>query len=219
MFDNILQTLLHQYIYPMHPHELCNTVQVCCYLQHMYWDYIDNYTNKYTFFPKWSEEDFICFILRYTTHLQPYFKYEPTIEYKQWSQYVSKIPVYGAVILDASKKNCLLLRVNIGKRMHYDFPKGKINIGESPIECAIRETMEETGINIENLIHEHQYIEDTIGGKLVRLYVVSGISKKTKCKPAFKGECEGYEWVNIHGIKMGMKWKGICKQISKKIKF
>lgn len=213
LFNNVIQKLLQRYIYPMQHYELCNKVQVCCYLQYMYWDYIDNYVPKYSFCPKWSEEDFICFILRYTTYLQPYFKYEPIIEYKQWSHYVSTIPVFGTILLDKSRKYCLLLRVNFGHRVHYDFPKGKINIGESPIDCAIRETMEESGIDISSRISEHCYIEDTIRTKKVRLYIVEGISKKTKFKPLMKGECNGYEWVPIRKIKMGIKWRGICKRL------
>lgn len=213
LFDTVLQTLLNQYIYPMQQYELYNKIQVCCYLQHMYWDYIDNYIVKYPFCPKWSEEDFICFILRYTTYLQPYFKYEPVIEYKEWSNYVSSIPVFGTILFDKSRKYCLLLRVNFGNRVRYDFPKGKINIGEFPVECAIRETKEEAGIDISSRIKEDLYIQDTIGGKCVRLYIIDGISKKTKFKPYCKGECDGYEWVAVTKIKMGPRWKGICKQI------
>lgn len=34
----------------------------------------------------------------------------------------------------------------------YSFPKGKINYDELPLECAIRETIEEIGFNVANYV-------------------------------------------------------------------
>jgi len=214
IFQSTIQSLLRQYIYPMQHFDLLNKVKVFCYLQQLYWDYLDYYSPNYSFFPKWSEEDFICFILRYTGILQPYFKQEPMTEYKEWCSYVDKIPVYGSVIVDKSRRYCLLLKVKFGNEsIRYGFPKGKINVGENPIDCAIRETKEETGFDVSNYIKEAYYVEDIIHNKLTRLYIIEGVSKKTKFNALSRGECDGYEWVPIRHIKMGIKWKGICKQI------
>jgi len=218
IFHSTIQSLLRQYIYPMPHHDLINKVKVFCYLQQLYWDYLDYHIPKFTFLPKWSEEDFICFILRYTGILQPYFKHEPSIEYKEWSAYVETIPVYGSVIVDSSRKWCLLLKVKFDNSVYrYGFPKGKINVGETPIDCAIRETKEEIGLDISSSVYKDYYVEDTIHGKFTRLYIVEGVSKKTKFKSMYKGECDGYEWMPIRKIKMGIKWRGICKQIIQKI--
>lgn len=46
----------------------------------------------------------------------------------------------------------LLLRKRIGKHANgtWSFPGGHLESGETPEECAIRETMEETGLTIES---------------------------------------------------------------------
>lgn len=49
---------------------------------------------------------------------------------------------------------------------HWDFPKGGIEPGETPIECAIRETFEETGLDLSAYknkmvdLGEHDYIRN-----------------------------------------------------------
>jgi 8-oxo-dGTP diphosphatase len=51
-----------------------------------------------------------------------------------------------------SRDGELLLRKRIGKHANgtWSFPGGHLEIGETPEECAIRETMEETGLTIES---------------------------------------------------------------------
>lgn len=49
---------------------------------------------------------------------------------------------------------------------HWDFPKGGIEPGESPLDCAIRETLEETGLDLHHFrmnfvdLGEHAYIRN-----------------------------------------------------------
>lgn len=49
---------------------------------------------------------------------------------------------FGAIIYSPNKKILLVLGRNSNK---WSFPKGHADTGESPFECVIRETYEETG--------------------------------------------------------------------------
>ena len=60
---------------------------------------------------------------------------------------VKKTKRYGGIIKSASGKY-LLVKGTVGK---WSFPKGRIEIGETPEQCAIREIYEETGYLFDNL--------------------------------------------------------------------
>ena len=51
----------------------------------------------------------------------------------------------GTVLLLASRE---LLLCHVTGQRHWDLPKGGIHAGESPIEAALRETREETGLRL-----------------------------------------------------------------------
>lgn len=62
----------------------------------------------------------------------------------------------GCIVIDNDK--VLLVKHNKG---HISFPKGHIEIGETEEECAIRETMEETGLTVK-IISKHRYLQTYI---------------------------------------------------------
>jgi bis(5'-nucleosidyl)-tetraphosphatase len=56
---------------------------------------------------------------------------------------------------------------------NWDLPKGRLENGESPLEAALRETREETGLDDLDFAwgQEHIDTEPYAGGKVVRFYV------------------------------------------------
>jgi len=65
--------------------------------------------------------------------------YEECLEHKD-------INVCGCIIMNKQKDKLLLIKGTISEC--WGFPKGALENGESTIECAIRETIEETGIDV-----------------------------------------------------------------------
>ena len=57
---------------------------------------------------------------------------------KEWRQFKSQVPTYGCIILDTSCKFCLLVH-GFSSSNSWSFPKGKVNEGETPQQCALRE--------------------------------------------------------------------------------
>ena len=83
---------------------------------------------------------------------------------------MSKVKKAGCILLDLENKTIAL--VYREKQNDYSFPKGHLEDGESLVECAIRETAEETKFDCEILEEEPIYIETYItpSGEDVEMY-------------------------------------------------
>ena len=53
------------------------------------------------------------------------------------------MPTFGVILLDSSMQQTVMMQSYGGKS--WSWPKGKMNQGEEPMACAIRETFEEVG--------------------------------------------------------------------------
>ncbi|KAF3848622.1 hypothetical protein F7725_015119 [Dissostichus mawsoni] len=76
---------------------------------------------------------------------------------EQWKEYKMGVPTFGAIILDESLENALLVQGYLAKS-GWGFPKGKVNEDEAPHDCAVREK---------------------ITDQVVRLYIIPGVSQDT----------------------------------------
>jgi len=76
---------------------------------------------------------------------------------------MKNIPTQAAGIIpyymhDDGQRRFLLIQQTHGH--HWSFPKGHIDQGESFLECAIRETYEEIGIDVSNYVEKNYSISD-----------------------------------------------------------
>lgn len=83
----------------------------------------------------------------------------------------------------------------------WEFPGGKIDEGELPEECIIRELKEELNIDVLSLNHYNSYVQNS---KNIKLIIHSFIINKYDGKPSMH-EHDNLEWVeikDIHGYDM-----------------
>lgn len=116
----------------------------------------------------------------------------------------------GIIILN--DYNELLLGHSTGNK-HYDIPKGLIDDTETPIDCALRECMEEFSLSIDKNklidLGEHKYIK----GKNLYLFLFNCIKKdidinSLSCKSFFTHpiskkllpEIDSFKWCPISDI-------------------
>ena len=78
---------------------------------------------------------------------------------QDFRKYISRIPVYGVILLNKKLTKCLMVTPYGGTS--WTFPKGKVNEGESPLDCAVREVYEEAGFSCSDMMREDLYIEWT----------------------------------------------------------
>jgi 8-oxo-dGTP diphosphatase len=92
-------------------------------------------------------------------------------------------------------------KILLGKRKNahgdgtWSFPGGHLEFGEMPEECAVRETLEETGINLKNLrrtIYTND-IFDKENKHYITLYVLAEYDSGT-VRVMEPEKCERWEW-------------------------
>jgi len=110
----------------------------------------------------------------------------------------------GVVVVrkEAGKYLYLLLRAF----QHWDFPKGMVEQGETPLQAAVREVEEETTITQVEFVWDKQFMETgPYGkGKVARYYVAETAQNKVDLpvNPEIgRPEHEEYRWVNYNDAK------------------
>jgi putative (di)nucleoside polyphosphate hydrolase len=112
----------------------------------------------------------------------------------------------GILIIDDSQN---ILLGHVTGQNHWDIPKGGIDEGETPLQCAIRETREEFGINfdgaeLEDLGQMHYTAKKNLHLFLYRLpQGMTFDARDLKCTSSFLQngkeilEMDGFSWYNF----------------------
>ena len=153
--------------------------------------------------------------------------------YNDFKNYQTKIPRFGAIILNESLTKVLLVVSWNGS--FYDFPKGKVDENEDDVDCAAREVCEEIGFDISNLINEEDYIVkwnnslflstessktepshiDSKFEKYVKLFIVSGVKETEEFEIRTRKEIKRIEWIRVDFFEEEPYWRKIQHQILK----
>jgi mRNA-decapping enzyme subunit 2 len=116
---------------------------------------------------------------------------------EEWRSYKMSVPTYGAILLTADLRNCLLVQSFFAKNS-WSYPKGKVNENEDPCKCAVREVYEETGYDCSQLISDIDFIEgQTSNYQYTRLYVVKNVPIETKFCPRTRNEIKDCAWFTV----------------------
>jgi 8-oxo-dGTP pyrophosphatase MutT (NUDIX family) len=119
--------------------------------------------------------------------------------YAEFLKYKVRVPVCGAIIVDESLSNVLLVR-GYKKDASWSWPKGKINQDESEPDCALRELLEETGFDGSAYLKPNDYIERTIKDKRIRLYILLYVPKNTVFETRTRKEIGAIEWFPLSAV-------------------
>lgn len=129
--------------------------------------------------------------------------------FTEFLAYKTRVPVRGAIMLDQDMEQVVLVK-GWKKSASWSFPRGKINKDENDLDCAIRETYEETGYDIRaaNLIEKDsavKYIDVTLREQQLRLYVIRGVPLDTHFEPRTRKEISKIDWYRIADLPGGKK--------------
>jgi mRNA-decapping enzyme subunit 2 len=118
--------------------------------------------------------------------------------FENFLQYKSRVPVRGAIMLNEAMDSAVLVK-GWKKGANWSFPRGKINLDEDDLTCAMREVYEETGYNLEDsgLVPEDRnvkYIEITMREQQIRLYIFRNVPMDTYFEPRTRKEISKIEW-------------------------
>lgn len=194
----VLDDLCSRFILHIPSEERDNAIRVCFQIELAHWFYLDFCMQNTPGAPHCGIRDFAKAVFQHCPFLLPHGEDVQKV-LEQWKEYKMGVPTYGAIILDESLENVLLVQGYLAKS-GWGFPKGKVNEDEAPHDCAVREVMEETGFDIKNRICKDVYIEQKITDQLVRLYIIPGVSKDTKFYPKTRKEIRNIEWFPIEKL-------------------
>lgn len=163
-------------------------------VQNPYWLYLDYGTKKYRV-AELTESEFCFNVMKRCQFLEKHLhSFEET--FNEFSRYRRMVPTYGAVLLN--KEMTKLILVTSYKHSSKSFPKGKINEGETEVQCAIREVHEEIGIDITDAINDQEYLFiEGVDEKFIKLFIINSLSESVQMKPTVSYEIEEIKFYSI----------------------
>jgi 8-oxo-dGTP pyrophosphatase MutT (NUDIX family) len=112
----------------------------------------------------------------------------------QFNAFKAQVPTAGAALLDPTLTKVLMVK-GYKKDASWGFPRGKLSKGETAAECAAREVLEETGIDVSIDAATCPRIEVSVGGQATTLFVVAGAaSEDTPVAALVRGEIGDIAW-------------------------
>lgn len=90
--------------------------------------------------------------------------------YTFYYKYLYQLPVYGAIIVNVDRAEWLMVKGRTSGR--WSFPRGKADAEETGEACAVREVLEETGLDIFDHIDPEQYQDVMNAQKRMRLFKI-----------------------------------------------
>lgn len=118
-----------------------------------------------------------------------------------------KIIAAGGLVFNEHSELLMIFR-----RGKWDLPKGKLDDGETLEACAIREVMEETGVNnleLGILLGKtyHQYFDKWVGEEVIKetWWYEMNTTVNQKLIPQTSEDIEAIEWANTAKVKLNLQ--------------
>lgn len=175
-------------------------------LEKMYWYYIDITKSK----TKPSRDNmklFIGQIKHYLIYLLP-TQIDIDQEYDKWIKSRKNVPRCKVILLDPEMENVVLTKSVSNE--YLIFPGGKVEETDKDlVETAIRETYEEIGIDIREIIDRDMYFDLHQNGVKNRYFLIQNINRNIYMHSNVANEIEYIKWFpiadlpnNIHKLKL-----------------
>ena len=164
-------------------------------LQTIYYFYVDNYLNHQESIRLLEFSIEFC-----QNYPQLSTRYSPEVLthlHQRYHSYLSSLPTAGCILINQSFDSFLMIiPATKDNTLSFGFPKGKLNAHENPLEGALRETFEETGIDCYPYLPSDPTKYSIKNSKRnLTLFVIPGVSDTKDLDPKFPGEVSKIEWV------------------------
>lgn len=114
----------------------------------------------------------------------------------------SLVPACGVLAVDDQGRILLQRRRDTGQ---WALPMGKMELGETPTQCAVRETEEETGVRVEaigilGIYSDPTHIVAYTDGEVRQEYEIMLLARPSGGKPTVNDEASDVRWVVPDGL-------------------
>ncbi|CAK5125558.1 unnamed protein product [Meloidogyne enterolobii] len=190
------------YFGPQIPSDKNDQIRVCFHIELAHWFYLDIYCPDNAEPPaeNCKKVGFHQFVRQVFYKCDYLDKWRTSIDMiiDAFRQYKSSVPTYGVIMLDPTLNYVLLVQGYYASTNSWGFPKGKINEGELPVECAVREAFEEVGFDSkEYLLDKVRPLQSFVGETLVRLYIATDVPMDFHFKPHLRKEIRKISWFSV----------------------
>ncbi|OQN97466.1 hypothetical protein B0A48_16625 [Cryoendolithus antarcticus] len=189
--------------------ELSSVPRLCFQVEEAHWFYEDFIRplaaaagNQ---LPNLPLRQFCLLLFQHCPLLSGFSDDEHIAAYEEFLAYKVRVPVRGAILLDASMEQVLLVR-GWKKGSSWSFPRGKINKDEPDLDCAIREVWEETGYDLRasGLIAKNEsavkHIDIIMREQHMRLFVFRDVPLDTVFETQTRKEISKIQWYNLRAL-------------------
>lgn len=114
----------------------------------------------------------------------------------------SLVPAAGILAVDDEGQLLLQRRRDTGQ---WAIPMGRMELGETPTECAVRETREETGVEVEptgllGIYSDPGYIVAYTDGEVRQEFEITLIGQPISGEPCANDEASDARWVRVEEL-------------------
>ncbi|KAF8707905.1 DCP2 protein, partial [Rhizoctonia solani] len=198
--DDVWEDLSSRFILNVPDEELETVERICFQVEQAHWFYEDFIRDENPDLPslplkKFSQQLFAaCPLLRQWSASQ-----EHEQAFQEFMRYKTRVPVCGCIMLNSSLDKCVLVK-GWKASSGWGFPKGKINEDEEEHDCAIRETLEETGFDVTSLLDKRIFIKNTLKEQQLTLYIVPDVPEDTVFQTRTRKEISKIEWFKLSDL-------------------
>ncbi|KAI8912037.1 Dcp2, box A domain-containing protein [Powellomyces hirtus] len=197
-FQEVLDDLQSRFIINVPEEELSSVERICFQIEQAHWFYEDFVREENPRLSSFSLKNFCAQFFQYCPLLHRW-AHDHETAFQNFMEYKVRVPVCGAIILNGKMDKVLLVK-GWKASSGWGFPKGKINKDEPEAPCAIREVQEETGFDISPYLRENEYVERTIKGQRIRLYILTGVPEDTIFIPQTRKEIGDIQWHRLDDL-------------------
>ncbi|CAE6529250.1 unnamed protein product [Rhizoctonia solani] len=198
--EDVWEDLSSRFILNVPDEELEAVERICFQVEQAHWFYEDFIRDENPDLPslplkRFSQQLFAaCPLLRQWSASQ-----EHEQAFQEFMRYKTRVPVCGCIMLNPSLDKCVLVK-GWKASSGWGFPKGKINEDEEEYDCAIRETLEETGFDVTPFIDRRIFIKNTLKEQQLTLYIVPDVPEDTVFQTRTRKEISKIEWFKLSDL-------------------
>lgn len=202
--DDALLDVETRFLYSLPSTEMSKTDRLFFQIEQAYWYYEDFKADCNPSLPHFSSlKSFAKKIFEHCPLLQELQASSSSSNafqelFETYSNYKSKIPVCGCILMNPSLTKILLVCNWDGKS--WSFPRGKIDENETEYHCAIREVYEETGFNPKDFIQENDFLICFQDQKKIQLFIGMGVPEDTQFISKTRKEISKIEFFDINNL-------------------
>ncbi|PVH14639.1 uncharacterized protein CXQ87_002786 [Candidozyma duobushaemuli] len=199
--DRVLEDLLVRFLVNAPDEDLSSIERIFFQVEEAQWFYLDFVRQLNPLLPTMKMKSFAPALLSKCPLLWRWG--DPRDAISKFGKYKSTIPVRGIALMNKELTKIVLVQgMESGS---WSFPRGKISKGESDLECAIREVREETGFDAKAYVNEKDFVERTVFGKNMKIFLARGVPEDTEFAALSRFEISSIKWFDLKKLQKSLK--------------